>query len=78
MTNPKSDTIITLKRICWRCDTNIYLKVTQSQYDKWISPQRENIQDIFPNLTADEREILISGTCGPCYDEIWSERNDKS
>lgn len=26
------------------------------------------IQDALPYLTAGERELLISGTCGPCFD----------
>lgn len=37
------------------------------------------VQDAFPYLTADEREILISGTCGKCFDSIFgnSEDNDE-
>ncbi len=29
------------------------------------------IQDIMPYLTASERELLISGTCGVCFDEMF-------
>ena len=29
-----------------------------------------NVQDAFPYLTADERELILSGICGHCYDEI--------
>ncbi len=31
------------------------------------------IQDAMPELSADERELLISGTCGKCWDEMFPE-----
>lgn len=31
----------------------------------------KHIQDAMPYLNADEREILISGTCGKCFDEMF-------
>ena len=29
------------------------------------------IQDAMPYLSADERELLISGTCGTCFDKMF-------
>ena len=63
-----------ITKICWRCGVTVVLRMTETQYDKWISSSRGFIQDIFPELSADEREILISSTCGKCFDEIWSEK----
>ena len=31
------------------------------------------IQDAMPYLSADERELIISGTCGKCFDEMFGE-----
>lgn len=28
------------------------------------------VQDLFPDLSDDEREMLMSGICPPCWDEI--------
>lgn len=34
------------------------------------------IQDALPELSADERELLISGTCGVCWDGWFGPEND--
>lgn len=31
------------------------------------------IQNAFPYVTADKRELLVSGLCGKCFDKIMSE-----
>ena len=31
------------------------------------------LQDAMPYLTTDERELMISQTCGPCFDSMFSE-----
>ena len=36
------------------------LNITQEQYEEWLHTERL-VQDIFPDLSADEREFLISG-----------------
>lgn len=46
------------------------LDVTEEQLARWRAG--ENIQDVFPNLTADEREFLISG----CLPDEWDEMFD--
>jgi len=33
----------------------------------------ELIQNVMPYLNEDERELLISGTCGKCFDKIFSD-----
>jgi hypothetical protein len=34
-------------------------------------------QDAFPYLSADERELLISGVCGECYNKIFPAEADE-
>lgn len=41
----------------------MYLDITAEQIEEWNKPptQRRYIQDIFPNLTQDEREFIMTG-----------------
>ena len=32
------------------------------------------IQDAMPDLTPGQRELIISGTCEKCFDEMFKER----
>lgn len=41
-----------------------------NKYYRWISEQ-ENIQNVFPEMSAAEREILISGTCAECWKDLF-------
>ena len=36
----------------------------------------ELIQDALPELTPDEREILISGICNDCWKEMFGENEE--
>ena len=41
----------------------MYLDITAEQIEEWnrFPSQRRYIQDIFPNLTQDEREFIMTG-----------------
>lgn len=34
-------------------------------------------QDAFPYLSADERELIISGTCSECWDKLFSDYEEE-
>jgi len=36
----------------------------------------EYIQNAFPDLSGDEREFLLSGTCGKCWDKMFPEEEE--
>lgn len=36
-----------------------------------------HIQDVWPHLTATDRELLISGTHPKCWDELFLEEEDE-
>ena len=38
----------------------------------------ELAQNVFPDLTAAERELIISGTCGTCWTEMFSQDDEDS
>lgn len=53
---------VTSENIITGVKSTIDLPVTQEQMDEWNNPNRtRHVQEIFPNLTADQREFLISG-----------------
>jgi hypothetical protein len=39
---------------------------------RWVRGMK--IQDANPNLTPSEAELLISGTCGPCFDKMFKDQ----
>jgi hypothetical protein len=40
-------------------------------YERWLSG--ELIQRALPDLTINERELLISGLCSKCWDQLFLE-----
>lgn len=60
---------------CWHCGRLYTIQLSKAGIEA-----RENgalVQDAFPELTADERELLISGTCGECWDKLFPHDQDK-
>jgi hypothetical protein len=48
------------------------LKITKEQYNRWKN--REGlIQDLFPNLSTEEREFLMTGYTPDDWDKMWKE-----
>lgn len=56
---------------CKLCNDPQVIKVEESSLRKW--QQGELIQNAMPRLTANEREMLVSGTCGVCWDKMFNE-----
>lgn len=46
-----------------------------ADYDAWQNGTLA--QDAFPYLSADEREMLISGICPTCWDNMFSLEEDE-
>lgn len=57
---------------CIICKTKHTIMVKTADYKKWSKGQAK-IQEAMPYLTADERELLMSGICGRCFDKVFSE-----
>lgn len=56
---------------CFKCNTSFNFKLNSDKLKKW--QQGSYIQTQFPELTEDERELLISGMCGKCFDKMFGE-----
>ena len=62
--------------VCPNCHTLHNLLVNAEGFKKWQSG--ELIQKALPELSGDEREMLITGICGSCWNELFSEPDDPS
>jgi len=57
---------------CHNCKTKDVLEVEVEDWKKWLTGHFFT-QDVFPYLTAGERELLISGCCDSCWNAMFSE-----
>ncbi len=56
---------------CKKCNTNHTIVLDKERYIKWQTGTR--IQEVFPEIDVDTRELLISGICGSCFDKLFDE-----
>jgi hypothetical protein len=66
----KEEKIRVKTKACIFCGKPHYVWVYPSAYKAWRDGAC--IQDAMPDLSANERELLISGTCKDCWDDNWS------
>lgn len=52
-------------RKCPFCGKETRLLVNADQYDKWKAGTL--IQNAFPDMNADDREIIMTGICANCF-----------
>lgn len=57
--------------VCVHCGDMYTMFYNREDMVDWLSGSLP-IQDAMPYLTANERELLLSGTCGHCFDEMFS------
>lgn len=56
---------------CHMCNTEHEIHVSEEDYWRWAN--RTPVQIAFPYLTADQREMFISQTCGSCWDAMFGD-----
>tara|TARA_Y100001951_G_C11218985_1_gene227582 strand:+ start:104 stop:340 length:237 start_codon:yes stop_codon:yes gene_type:complete len=56
---------------CWKCEQVTTIKAALADIQQWQDGTL--VQDAMPYLDADERELLISRTCSPCFDKMFGE-----
>ena len=56
---------------CKTCGTGVEIECDPNDWVAWY--EGKLIQDAMPYLTVDQREVLISGMCGVCFDNLFSE-----
>ena len=60
---------------CRSCKADQRIIVPKDGYNRWKAG--DYVQNALPMLSADIRELLISGFCGKCFDEICAEPTDE-
>jgi hypothetical protein len=53
---------------CRFCGKVVEIEMTYQQFIAWRD-RKDLIQNIFPELDADQREFLLSGICPKCWEE---------
>jgi hypothetical protein len=61
--------------VCRICDGEHIVTFSREDFVKWLAGAF--IQDAFPYLTADERELIQSTMCGKCFDKIFPEMEEE-
>lgn len=56
---------------CKFCHQIYEIEISDDEFRRLDSG--EYVQDVFPFMSLDIRELLISGVCGECFDEITKE-----
>jgi hypothetical protein len=62
---------VTIEVVCIQCRKPRAFEVTKEGYDAWVNGA--HIQNDMPSVPEDDREILISQVCGPCFDKMFRE-----
>lgn len=70
---PAPDAIL-VGRNCPFCGEYHEVMVSEADYAAWQGG--ELVQNAFPYLSADEREILISGVCPKCWAETFGGEDE--
>ncbi len=60
---------------CCMCGAEKTLTVNPIGYLQWKGKQAL-IQDALPELSKEDRELLISGTCGECWEKMFAGSDD--
>lgn len=65
----------TIKNIlCKMCGETKEVHFDKKDFDRW--KKGEPIQDALYYLSADQRELLLSGICGTCFDKLFPPELD--
>lgn len=64
-----STEIVKIQKKCQICGTTKIFELSRTSWYKWKEGML--IQQAFPNLSADDRELLISDICGHCFDKLF-------
>ena len=65
---------ISVKVKCPLCKKDYTVdNVPRQRYFEWRNGGNLHIQDALPELSADDRESLVSGVCKTCWDNMFAD-----
>ena len=62
---------------CNYCGILYTILANSEDVEKWLSDDEVYIQDILAYLSPAERELMISGTCGNCWKNMYGPDIDE-
>jgi len=64
---------------CRKCNSLTEFYFEQWQLAELAKPRRERMlmQDIFPNFSIADRELIISNTCDTCWQEMFGSEEEE-
>ena len=62
---------MTIQVSCSDCSTEHSIIMSDQQFNAWKGGAL--IQRVAPELSDSQRELLISGSCGECFDALFDE-----
>lgn len=62
---------IVVRGSCRCCHKTQTVVAPKEGWDAWKAGS--HIQDVMPDVPRGERELLISGVCGLCFDEMFAD-----
>ncbi len=73
-------TMITFDVDCRLCGQTTQVPATVEQLTELYLPrtQRRLMQEIFPDLSIGDRELLISGTCNTCWQKLYGSEDEEA
>ena len=60
---------------CPMCGRKHDIVVDAEAYTNWRTG-KGLIQECFPDMSAEEREMLITGTCPECWNDMFSDEDE--
>lgn len=61
-----------IKKNCIECHGLVAIQVEENDYLDWRFGKKF-IQDAFPYLSPEKREMLISGMCAACFNKMFGD-----
>jgi hypothetical protein len=74
-TETHGENVTVIKRCCV-CGKDACVTVDRTKFDRWYNG--EHIQNVWPEMSPDVREMMISGTHPKCWEELFNEEEDSS
>ncbi len=59
---------------CIMCGNTSELRLERDRVKRWLAG--EHVQNVFPDMSADRRELLITGTHPACWDAMFADEDE--
>lgn len=63
--------------ICMFCNKPGHIELTDEQFARYSNKRHgDHIQDVLPDVSIADREMLITGSHSECFDKMFAEEED--